>query len=247
MSFGTAKTGISTGVRCAFASARSAGLAHLDRCEDSICVSNSENWFIAAVADGAGSADHAAEGSALAVDIWNSEAPEFFGMDEPGTAFLKRFLARVPESAPVGAFATTFLGFVARGNEALFLQMGDGAAVVWDGEYRVILSPPRSEFINVTHFLTDSHAADNLRTHRLPCPMRLAMFSDGIEGLVLGVDNVPHKPFFDAVFGTLQQDEGPDSGSSAWLVQMLASEMVRDKTDDDTSIVIAKFSLGANA
>ena len=227
--------------RCVFASAKSPGARHLDRCEDSILVVQKDGWFIAAVADGAGSADRAAEGSALAVSVWHSVAPHAFASENPAEEFLNAFLAAIPAEADRAGLATTFLGFVAHENNALFLQLGDGAGVVFQDDFEVLVPPPHHEFVNVTQFLTDPDALTHFKTVRISCPQRLALFSDGLQYLVLSPDDQPHRPFFEAVFRTLKSIDGEDSASCEWLAQMLKSNFVTDKTDDDTSVVIAKF------
>ncbi len=226
---------------CGFASAKSAGARHPDRCEDAVLSVLQDSWFIGAVADGAGSADRAAEGSALAVSVWESVARRAFASENPAEEFLNAFLAAIPEGADRAGLATTFLGFVAHGNAALFLQLGDGAAVVFGDDFEVLLRPPHHEYVNVTQFLTDSDALVHFRAVRIPCPKRLALFSDGLQSLVLDGDDQPHCPFFEVVFRTLKSNSGEDAMSCEWLAQMLKSNFVTDRTDDDTSIVIAQF------
>lgn len=143
------------------------------------------------------------------------------------------------------AFATTFLGAILLPNRLLVLHLGDGAAVAGSGAcLKVVSSAAETEFVNVTRFLTDADALDHFHLSWIEEPFdRICLMTDGLQPLVIDDrTREPHPPFFDRVFQALAPQEGFDERASAWLSNMLKGDSVRSRTDDDTTIVLAKRS-----
>ena len=101
----------------------------------------------------------------------------------------------------IDELASTLLIAVLSSNGSAFGQIGDGAIVIDDGEngWRPVHWPDHGEYANTTHFLTEPDGLDALRiaVFERP-PRRMAMFSDGLERLVLDFQTrKAHGPFFE--------------------------------------------------
>ena len=73
------------------------------------------------------------------------------------------------------------------------------------------------------------------------CP-RLAMFTDGIQDLVLdSTDDSPHRPFFDPVFDWLLSDDHSDDHTRE-LAAFLESPMITSRSDDDLTLLVATLT-----
>jgi serine/threonine protein phosphatase PrpC len=248
-----------------WAGARAIGTAHLAGglpCQDAFAARIAgapcgSEILVAALADGAGSAERADAGARLATSLSVEVAAEALAdgagkVEEAGR--LLRYAAEqarfaiaalaTHEARSIADFASTLLLVVLHGDGGVVAQIGDGAVV---GEHEgtsgwePLLWPDHGEYINTTRFLTDPDALDHLRVVELPGPARnLCLFSDGLERLVLDFrSRTAHAPFFDAVFRRF--GELPQSGHVAQvsreLMQLLSSDAVNQRTDDDKSIV----------
>jgi protein phosphatase 2C-like protein len=248
-----------------WAGARAIGTAHLAGglpCQDAFAARITRapcgsEVLVAALADGAGSAERADAGARLATSITVEVAAEALA-DGAGSvqeaAPLLRYAAEQArfaiaalaghEACSVANFASTLLLVMLHGDGGAVAQIGDGAVVgehEGNGGWEPLLWPDHGEYVNTTRFLTDADALDHLRVVVLPCPARnVCLFSDGLERLVLDFrSRTAHAPFFDAVFRRL--GELPESGHAAQvsheLMQLLSSDAVNQRTDDDKSIV----------
>jgi hypothetical protein len=191
--------------------------------------------LVVAVADGAGSAPRAAEGAAAAV------AAAIGAPDDPVVAAREALVALAEDLAvPIGDLASTLL-VCTIGDDALQAwAVGDGAIVVAgaDGGVDAPLPPERGEYRNETVFVTSDGWAEAVRTATLPSSSvaGLAVLSDGLELLALDVaTGVPHPPFFAPL---LQFAAGADEGADEELAAFLASPRVRERTDDDCTLVL---------
>ena len=111
------------------------------------------------------------------------------------------------------------------------------------GAWRPLLWPDHGEYVNTTQFLTDADALAHLRIEQLDRPVdSVCLFSDGLERLVLDFRaRAAHAPFFDAVFQRFGSEPaiGHASHVSDELGDLLASDTVNRRTDDDKSILCA--------
>jgi hypothetical protein len=196
------------------------------------------------VSDGAGSAKHAHEGAAIACQTFLDLAvPIFSGSIEP-PCLLASIQDKIPK-AQHESHSCTFVGAVAGPKGALIIQIGDGACVVklaTSGEFSIPIWPEETEFLNHTFFVTMADAEEHLRVYRLEEPIaEVALMTDGLQHLVLDLKTrQPHQPFFNSVFERLSSEPEHDIKASWWLERTLASDPVTKRTDDDTSIVIAR-------
>jgi serine/threonine protein phosphatase PrpC len=221
------------------------------------------NVLIAAVADGAGSAAMSDVGSSLAAEKSVSTAERLLrehhdhshhplhetcltGVITEGVEDARIRLQQESENRGVDIrqLGTTLLLVVHAPGVLAAGQIGDGAMVVSDGAdaYTTLISPQRGEYANQTNFLTSSDAMTSLdvRVERVEgsCP-RLAMFTDGIQNLVLdSADDSPHPPFFDPVFDWLLSDDHPDDPALE-LAAFLGSPMITNRSDDDLTLLVA--------
>lgn len=225
----------------AYAYAYRAGADH-ESCDDAVICEPLGDYLIAAVSDGAGSAANAHKGASLACQVFLEMAvPIFDGKLQP-SCLISEIQGRIPEGEGE-SHSCTLVGAVAGPKGALFIQVGDGAAVYrTDDSYRVAIWPEETEFLNHTFFVTMEDAEKHLHTCRVDQPVtELSLFSDGLQHLVLDLrTHEPHVPFFDSIFKRLEDVPEYDQRASWWLERTLGSDPVTKRTDDDTSIVIAR-------
>jgi hypothetical protein len=249
-----------------WAAARAAGTSHLAQglpCQDAyLCSMHTtaagQPVLIAAVADGAGSAERAESGAIIAVEALAIALQDEF-KDVSDTANLadlvRHAIGEVPlaldlqaekEGRPVSDFNATLLVAVLTRERAVVAQIGDGAVVVDDGSgWRPIHWPDHGEYANTTRFVTESEAVASVRLAVLETPpKRVCLFSDGLERLLLDfARKSAHAPFFDSIFARLSREGQP--GYSATVSQelsaLLESDKVNARTDDDKSLVCAQW------
>lgn len=209
------------------------------------------------VADGAGSASNGGEGADLAIQAAADfvekklRLAEFGLSDELATQCVMAVREKIYARADaVGLkardFACTFLGVLSCKLGTLVLQIGDGGIVVDVGHgLEVPVVPMTGEYANMTHFLTDEDAVNQMVTKTYPEEaLRVAVFSDGLQRLALNMaDNTAHEPFFANFFKVLgaATSEQEDQLHSA-LVRFLQSPAVNDRTDDDKTLTLAVLS-----
>jgi len=211
--------------------------------------------LLVALADGAGSAEHAQKGAEQAV-VAALDALELCLNAECGAHLdLDSIIRQAFESSrqalvdlaeqndlAVRTLATTLTcalavdGFLAVG------QVGDGSLVVktGQGELLAVTQPQRGEYANETYFLSQEDALEHLQVQVLHQPIQaLAVMSDGLVRLALQMtSNQPHGPFFQPLFDFVAANTDPEVASEQ-LAAFLSSERVSARTDDDKSIVLA--------
>ena len=222
--------------------------------------------LIAAVADGAGSASLSDVGSSLAVDssVRAAEIHLRESHDHAPHALDKACLSRTVRVAMEEArcvleeeaerrsidlvqFATTRLLVIHTGTLRAGGQIGDGAIVVAQSpdSYSTFIAPRRGEYGNQTNFLTakDAMSRIDVRADRVDVGFgHLAMFTDGLQDLVLNAaDDSPHVPFFKPMFAWLESRSDSDSATLE-MSTFLESPRVRNRTDDDLTLLLARFT-----
>lgn len=189
-----------------WAGATAIGTSHLATgapCQDAIDCTvwrcNGESpVLIAALADGAGSAAREQFGARRATQVFVDVAHQAF---EEGADCTEVVLRHAVEQArlaldltaghvgcAIDDLAATLLVAILSPAGGAIGQIGDGAVVIDDGEagWRPVHWPDHGEYANTTSFLTQADALDVLRLAVLERPAaRLAMFSDGLERLLL--------------------------------------------------------------
>jgi hypothetical protein len=203
------------------------------------------------VADGAGSASHAAEGAEAAIQAAISfiqQASSLILDDQTATECVAAVRASIQERAEAAGltgrdYACTFLGVLSSPSSTLALQVGDGGIVLDVGAGLELSMPPMSgEYANMTRFVTDEDALDALTTMIYPAPVnRVAVFTDGLERLAIDLSSLrPHEPLFERLFNVLEAaSKAADEEIRAALVRFLDSPAVNERTDDDKSLALA--------
>jgi len=245
------------------AAASVVGSSHLDQgkpCQDAFALQVlpllcGGEALCAVVSDGAGSAEHSEQGSRLAcdtaMDLLTSRDPSGEDMcltEQLAHHILDRIREELASEAqrtevPLKSFACTLLGTLITPEQALYFQVGDGALVVQaESVAGVVFWPEEGLYANMTHFVTGEDAADHLEVYLSDRPpTQLALFSDGLQRLALNMKHQTiHRPFFDPMWKTLASPVPDDP--EAWnrgLVGFLGSEAVKERTDDDKTLVLA--------
>jgi serine/threonine protein phosphatase PrpC len=144
-------------------------------------------------------------------------------------------------------FATTLILVVATSHLVAAAQIGDGAAVVADegGNLRTLTVPQHGEFINEALFLTSDNMVASMQVQVWRgCPRYVALFTDGLERLVLSrPENTPHAPFFQPVFH-FTAALGEVTAGQEHLARFLRSDRMRGRSDDDLTLLLAAYVEG---
>ncbi len=216
--------------------------------------------LVAVVSDGAGSAPLSQIGARTACEVVLDETRAALGAGRGLAALDRGFalgvlehvqvrLARLARHVqrPLRDFACTLLFAVADEHGAVFAQVGDGAIVVAPDArsgngYGWVFWPEHGEYLNQTRFATEARAHQSLQFESWDRPVEeLALFSDGLQGLVLDDRlRVAHARFFEPMFVAVRwAGPGRSEGLSQSLARFLGSRGVESRTDDDKSLVLA--------
>lgn len=220
--------------------------------------SDGQEIFLGAVADGAGSAYRSEYGAEIATRLMLRKLQEFFEQGGVLTELTRCTVEQwvIQASDQIGElandeglsrreYACTLLVVAAKPTEGLFLQIGDGAIVVGDGnDYRPVFWPATGEFVNSTHFITDAFALEQLQFEITNDELieDVALMSDGLQGLALQfATKTAHTPFFKPMFTRLMKESssGLSKILSASLENFLDSELVCNRTDDDKTLILS--------
>jgi hypothetical protein len=208
--------------------------------------------LVVALADGAGSAPRSAEGAKRACDevvlSVKGDEPRLRraeGAEVAVWAAFERARRQIDELAategvPVRDFASTLLVAVVAPWGAVFGQLGDGAIAFGASKELELAFQVEQEMVNVTDFLTDGDAERKTRVRSVTGPIRrLAVSSDGLTGLLIDQKlRRPHPPAFDMLFAPFA-GEMPDGDICDKLRELLGSQVVNARTDDDKSLLLA--------
>ena len=215
--------------------------------------------LVAAVSDGAGSAAHSELASRHVVGLLLDIVELYFAYGGVVEAIdretVLEWLDILVESLTVQAgrrrhrlrdYACTLLVAIVARESAVFFQIGDGAIVVSHGAddgWSYVFWPQHGEYANSTTFVVSVDAQERLMFE--PVPRRIgeiALFSDGIENLVLhNASRSVHGPFFDKIMGPVRTTGAPgfDAELSRGLEAYLSSPLICERTDDDKSLILA--------
>ncbi|MCW5681139.1 MAG: protein phosphatase 2C domain-containing protein [Xanthobacteraceae bacterium] len=245
-------------------SASVAGSSHviLDKpCEDSaVCFEKSGNEgsiLIAVASDGAGSAELARIGSRIVVRSIANAVSKFINdggsirsiNEETAMTWIDQTRDAIGHIASKSSrslrdYAATLVAAIVSDEYFVLIHVGDGACVVAEensNNYVVPSWPAQGEYASTTFFVTqDPLPPVNLVSLEGRFD-RIAVFTDGIESLVLETaSQKAHQPFFDKFFSALQ---GVTAGRSRYLSKnlktFLQSKAVLDRTDDDKTLLLA--------
>jgi hypothetical protein len=240
-----------------WAAATCRGTSHIrdgSKCQDaSRCISVGE-VIIAVVCDGAGSTRFGGDGANITSRTISESAKKHFmsrddlPSDEEIWSWIDEARERINGAAQSRSlerreFSTTLVAVLATCTEALLLHIGDGAVVTQiDGSWRAASWPAQGEYASQTYFITED-PAPQLRLTRLSCHLDgFALFSDGIERLVLdfATQTVPAS-FFDGMMKPLASSAavGRDQNLCVSLKRYLDNARINERTDDDKSLILA--------
>ncbi|MEZ4656725.1 MAG: PP2C family serine/threonine-protein phosphatase [Caldilineaceae bacterium] len=224
------------------------------------CTILADGTAVIAVADGAGSAAKAEQGSALAVRAAMAAAqeqlssPPFDVETTPSEIPWRAFMHHVFEHAcgalsaeathaevPLRDYATTLLVLVITKTDAACGLIGDCAAVIQtaDEELISLCAPQKGEYANMTYFLTQAGALERLDVQVWAGQAQnAAVLSDGLLELALNVaQNRPYAPFFAPLFKFAAAAADATHASSA-LAEFLNSERINRRTHDDKTLIL---------
>ncbi len=243
------------------------GTAHLragSDCQDAALVrlvvsGQGDPAVLLAASDGAGSAEHSQEGSALVCRAVLRELerlsadPGFDPAALDAAALLSGLRTELEQYAEERGYhlrelACTLLAGLVLPRAAWWVQVGDGAIVFEDAAgLHLHVWPDNGEYANQTYFVTDAPAK---HLHAALCTgeiRRAALLTDGLQDLALSsASRAPHAPFFDPVFRALEQaGEGWAATLPEGLRQFLDSAAVNARTSDDKTLVLACRTLDA--
>lgn len=208
----------------------------------------------AVVCDGAGSAEYGGEGASVICRTLSCSLREHFRSSSalPGDEAIWAWVDQARDRIGVAAerrgkkpraFASTLLMLVFTKNGVLTAHVGDGAIVGrgQDEKWQTLTAPAHGEYASTTFFLTDD-PAPQLRISRFEGGFdAFAIFSDGIENLVLDHQtSEPHAPFFRSMLGPLDnaRESGRNIKLSSALSSFLNGSRVCSKTDDDKTLLL---------
>jgi hypothetical protein len=212
--------------------------------------------LLAAVSDGAGSAERSQEGACLAVKealdgleaLWQGGAP---GDEADWQAAITGLFDEIHQKlvdfaggvgAPLRDFAATLTCALVTGDWLVVGQIGDGAAIAEDADGALFLTarPQRGEYANEAFFLTLPDATRCTTVVAARRPVRaLALTSDGLLRLALKLPGYePHPQFFRPLL-IFTRETADETQAQADLANFLASERVCAHTDDDKTLLLA--------
>ncbi|MFS3136168.1 PP2C family serine/threonine-protein phosphatase [Gluconacetobacter sacchari] len=150
------------------------------------------------------------------------------------------------DSRSVNDYACTILGAVVGQTSSAYIQLGDGAIVVKADDdsgcdYSWVFWPQHGEYANSTYFVTQEGVESLLQFETGPAVDEIALFTDGIERLVLDMARkTVHGPAFRPVFDWLATTAPNRGGQPSGVIQAyLDSDHINRRTDDDKSLVMA--------
>lgn len=211
--------------------------------------------LVIAIADGAGSAPHSAEGAARVVQCavdslsWACQQGAL-GDAEVGQVAMRQCFADAAQAlaelakekgCPLSEFATTLTCAVLADGMIVLGQIGDGFVIAQDEENMIfaLSQPQRGEYANEAYFLSTPQAVSKVEISVHIMDMRaLALSTDGLLRLALRLPGYePHPPFFAPLFNFIGQVEDEELGTRQ-LYEFLVSPRVCARTEDDKTLVL---------
>lgn len=212
--------------------------------------------LVIAVADGAGSASHAAAGALLLVTTAVDTAAATLANYQPlsrqawrvviadafATARAQVLAHAADQAQRARDYAATLVLLILHAEGAACGLVGDCAAVVLDeaGQLVSLCAPQRGEYANTTNFVVQPKGLAALAIALWEQPIiNAALFSDGLAGLAMNIaQNQPFRPFFEPLFGFAASQAALAEPTPAALAAFLDSARVNARTYDDKTLVL---------
>jgi len=212
--------------------------------------------MVAVVSDGAGSALHAEIGSRTVCLMFLKACRSFLARSSLSSLSeddVWDWIDGIREAVNIKAkaynalprdFAATLVAVLAGPEVSVVVHVGDGAVVLKHAgtqEWIVPSWPFQGEYASTTAFVTDDPQPRLVVTAVEGIVEEFALFSDGIERLVLDhVSKLPHQPFFNRMLAPLKTSRALslDRDLSSALQSYLATPAICERTDDDKSLVL---------
>lgn len=219
-------------------------------CQDYCASSRRGERTFVALADGAGSAKHSDDGSALAVECVLRLLYDYTGPLESladGKA-VSRWLEVIQALITIEAYerdakpkeyASTLLFAAFEGNAGYFWQLGDGAWLVSDGRSTHAATwPSNGEYANETVFVTSRRAIDSWSHSYFSYVTGAIGFTDGLETFFIDFANSrPNARLARRFFSALEQ-RPHHAAVEEQVNQFIDSQLVNDRTDDDKTLCL---------
>jgi hypothetical protein len=217
-----------------------------------------ESVLVAVCSDGAGSARLSSIGSRIIVRSFCRNVRNYLQSGgtladvsrEIASDWLDDMRARIESASRVAGltpreFAATLVGCIVSDEGAKVLHVGDGAAVYRatnSEEWAVASWPSHGEYASTTYFVTDDPEPSFQLNEIDGSVSELAVFTDGIEHLVLNFStHSAFPPFFNQMFsGFKSEGIGKNRNLSRHLGNYLSGSSVCDRTDDDKTLLLAR-------
>lgn len=238
-----------------------AGLECQDRAACRTIETNSGPVIVAVVSDGAGSAQKAAVGATIVCTDLHRKIARYLlsggalsNIDpECAAAWIDSIRDKIGIAAKLSElrprdYAATLVAIIVGTDHAVVVHVGDGAVTVRDRatkEWSVPSWPFHGEYASTTRFVVDDPAPQFEIVHIDSSVDRFAIFSDGIENLVLDQRNKSAPAhFFERLLQPVVSWEGQGRNRklSKHLRNYLEGEMMCESTDDDKSLILGARS-----
>jgi hypothetical protein len=216
---------------------------------------DSGHVLAACVCDGAGSAKSAQAGAQLvssAISHWMSRHFEK-AIAEPAEALWEAVFGIREELRQRAAlsqgkltdYACTLVAVAVReGGQWVSWHLGDGGIIAqFGGDTRVLSTPKKGDFANVTQFVTDAdvytqvECDSSIRNHEVSAPQGFALFTDGIETSLFERKTGLVAPALIKMLGWHEQADEEQVAKAIW--QSL-HDVFRGLTGDDCTLVLMR-------
>jgi len=218
-----------------------------ESCQDRTFYAGHAGAAAVALADGAGSASHAAAGAACAAQEAAKLLAERFdslcdsGDEEIRDALLGQLLAALDAEAAGngcsrGDLASTLLCAALKGGRYLAAHIGDGVIGCFgEGKAFVLSKPENGEYLNETVFVTSPHARASLRIYRGEGADGFLLMSDGAAESLYIRRTGCFAPAVRSFFVHAALLPGPVMQAR---MQQTLGEVISAMTDDDCSVAL---------
>lgn len=246
------------------------GHSHLatgSQCQDTLGIARQGDTLVFAVADGAGSASSAQEGSILAAKAFCESVIDSISANPSQECPKLKYLTRAfhharsaieqeakEQGRKLQDFHTTLLGGLFTGGMLRCVSIGDTMGFVVDhaGQIRSLVKPKKGEFINETVFLTSQDWQDYLSvSDAFENPKGLACCSDGLLNILYSMipeDDewkvIPHEDVMRNMLDSIREESIAQELNEG-VVNMLSGQKANALNDDDKCLLLVRFKSAA--